>query len=108
MVPQPHCRQARVDLDHFPLPVTVLSSLSPVWGQIGVGILRYTPPKVVAGNSNKQEDDADEGLYDILSNPRKTYITPPGTGFLPRETAWHHQQVRSGTASPKKKEKIRD
>jgi len=31
--------------------------------------------------------------YSILSNPRKTYITPPGTGFLPRETAWHHQKV---------------
>jgi N6-L-threonylcarbamoyladenine synthase len=26
----------------------------------------------------------------ILSNVRKTYITPPGTGFLPRETAIHH------------------
>ena len=31
------------------------------------------------------------GQYTILSNPRKTYITPPGQGFLPRETAWHHQ-----------------
>ncbi|GJP34071.1 hypothetical protein CLOM_g18541 [Closterium sp. NIES-68] len=28
----------------------------------------------------------------ILSNPRCTYITPPGHGFLPRETAVHHQQ----------------
>jgi len=28
---------------------------------------------------------------DILSNPRHTYITPPGTGFLPRETAEHHR-----------------
>jgi N6-L-threonylcarbamoyladenine synthase len=27
----------------------------------------------------------------ILSNLRHTYITPPGTGFLPRETAIHHQ-----------------
>ncbi|XP_074584788.1 uncharacterized protein LOC141840639 [Curcuma longa] len=26
----------------------------------------------------------------ILSNPRHTYITPPGHGFLPRETAHHH------------------
>ncbi|CAN0442843.1 unnamed protein product, partial [Hapterophycus canaliculatus] len=34
-----------------------------------------------------------EGSYDILSNPRKTYLTPAGTGFLPRETAYHHQQV---------------
>eukprot|EP00605_Chrysophyceae_sp_TOSAG23-4_P002317 GSChrysophyteH1.ASY1.ANO1.2563.1 assembled CDS len=32
-----------------------------------------------------------ESEYDILSNPRKTYITPAGQGFLPRETAWHHQ-----------------
>ena len=30
---------------------------------------------------------------EILSNPRKTYITPPGTGFLPRETAEHHRAV---------------
>jgi N6-L-threonylcarbamoyladenine synthase len=27
----------------------------------------------------------------IASNPRRTYVTPPGTGFLPRETARHHQ-----------------
>jgi len=43
--------------------------------KIGVGIVRYH-----------------FGEYDILSNPRKTYITPVGQGFLPRETAWHHQQ----------------
>lgn len=42
--------------------------------KIGVGIIRYS------------DDD-----YVILSNPRKTYITPAGQGFLPRETAWHHQ-----------------
>lgn len=27
----------------------------------------------------------------ILANLRETFITPPGTGFLPRETAVHHQ-----------------
>jgi N6-L-threonylcarbamoyladenine synthase len=27
----------------------------------------------------------------VLSNPRRTYITPPGEGFLPSETARHHQ-----------------
>eukprot|EP01031_Cornospumella_fuschlensis_P031652 gene31652-38253_t len=45
--------------------------------KIGVGLLKYDP---------------DTRQYDILSNPRKTYITPAGQGFLPRETAWHHQR----------------
>lgn len=39
--------------------------------KIGVGIVR------------------DDGT--ILANPRKTYVTPPGTGFLPKETAEHHR-----------------
>ncbi|DBA99386.1 hypothetical protein WJX82_002319 [Trebouxia sp. C0006] len=33
---------------------------------------------------------SDDGV--ILANPRHTYITPPGQGFLPRETAIHHQE----------------
>uniref|UniRef100_W5LK46 N(6)-L-threonylcarbamoyladenine synthase n=1 Tax=Astyanax mexicanus TaxID=7994 RepID=W5LK46_ASTMX len=28
---------------------------------------------------------------EVLSNPRRTYITPPGQGFLPSETARHHR-----------------
>lgn len=28
----------------------------------------------------------------VLSNPRRTYITPPGEGFQPKETAEHHQK----------------
>ena len=28
----------------------------------------------------------------VLSNPRETFITPPGTGFLPKETAEHHRK----------------
>lgn len=48
--------------------------------KIGVGIIRYNHC----------------GDTEILSNPRKTYITPPGQGFLPRETAWHHQNHISG------------
>ncbi|EEB11239.1 O-sialoglycoprotein endopeptidase, putative [Pediculus humanus corporis] len=27
----------------------------------------------------------------VLANPRKTFITPPGEGFLPKETAQHHR-----------------
>jgi N6-L-threonylcarbamoyladenine synthase len=45
-----------------------------------VGILRFNP------------DAAPADQYSILANPRKTYVTPPGFGFLPRETAYHHQK----------------
>lgn len=46
--------------------------------KVGVGIIRV---------SNRNNLDTE-----VLSNPRKTYITPPGEGFLPRDTAWHHQR----------------
>eukprot|EP01040_Poterioochromonas_malhamensis_P008226 gene8226-8896_t len=45
--------------------------------KVGVGIVHYDPVNET---------------YDIIANVRKTYITPAGQGFLPRETAWHHQQ----------------
>lgn len=45
------------------------------------------------GSANKVAVGVVSHTGDILSNPRKTYITPPGTGFLPRETAEHHRQV---------------
>ena len=28
---------------------------------------------------------------EVLSNPRRTYITPPGQGFMPSDTARHHR-----------------
>lgn len=28
----------------------------------------------------------------VLSNPRHTFITPPGHGFMPSETAKHHKE----------------
>lgn len=33
---------------------------------------------------------------EVLANVRKTYITPPGEGFLPKETAKHHREVVLG------------
>lgn len=33
-----------------------------------------------------------DGSVEILSNVRHTYITPPGEGFLPSETARHHKE----------------
>ncbi|CAO3623979.1 unnamed protein product [Cunninghamella blakesleeana] len=42
--------------------------------KLGIGIIRH-----------------ENGKVDVLSNVRDTYITPPGQGFLPRETAEHHR-----------------
>ncbi|KAI9248751.1 putative tRNA threonylcarbamoyladenosine biosynthesis protein osgep-like protein [Sporodiniella umbellata] len=42
--------------------------------KLGVGIIRHEGEAV-----------------DILANVRDTYITPPGQGFLPRDTAQHHR-----------------
>ncbi|OAX44737.1 O-sialoglyco protein endopeptidase [Rhizopogon vinicolor AM-OR11-026] len=33
-----------------------------------------------------------DGSMEVLSNVRHTYITPPGEGFLPRDTAQHHRE----------------
>ncbi|KIO23230.1 hypothetical protein M407DRAFT_78327 [Tulasnella calospora MUT 4182] len=44
--------------------------------KLGIGIVEHTP----------------DGETIIRSNVRHTYITPPGEGFLPRDTAQHHRE----------------
>ena len=68
-------------LGNLPLPhpskrVTIIG-IEGSANKVAVGVLRYDPYP--------------SPHYTTLSNPRKTYISPPGHGFLPRETAWHHQ-----------------
>ncbi|CAG9463405.1 unnamed protein product [Pedinophyceae sp. YPF-701] len=46
----------------------------------------------IEGSANKCAVGIVKDDGTILSNPRHTFITPPGTGFLPRETAVHHQE----------------
>jgi N6-L-threonylcarbamoyladenine synthase len=43
------------------------------------------------GSANKISIGIIDEDGEIYANPRYTYITPPGTGFLPRETAEHHR-----------------
>ncbi|KAM3579546.1 putative tRNA threonylcarbamoyladenosine biosynthesis protein kae1 [Umbelopsis sp. WA50703] len=49
------------------------------------------------GSANKlgigiiQHDETGESPAKVLSNIRDTYVTPPGQGFLPRDTAQHHR-----------------
>lgn len=44
--------------------------------KFGAGIIQHLP----------------NGDVNVLSNIRHTHITPPGEGFLPRDTALHHRK----------------
>ncbi|KAF9455692.1 glycoprotease family-domain-containing protein [Collybia nuda] len=43
--------------------------------KLGAGVIKHSP----------------DGSTTVLSNVRHTYITPPGEGFQPRDTALHHR-----------------
>ncbi|KAL7421612.1 putative tRNA threonylcarbamoyladenosine biosynthesis protein kae1 [Cryptotrichosporon argae] len=49
--------------------------------KLGAGIISHTP----TGTGKA-------ALVTVLSNVRHTYITPPGEGFLPSDTARHHRE----------------
>ena len=55
---------------------TIVLGIEGSANKVGVGIVRYN-----------QRDHT----YEILANPRKTFVAPTGHGFLPKETALHHQ-----------------
>jgi N6-L-threonylcarbamoyladenine synthase len=46
----------------------------------------------IEGSANKIGVGIVDNEGNILANPRKTYITPPGQGFRPKETADHHRR----------------
>ena len=68
---------------------TIVLGIEGSANKVGVGILKYSPLK---RRHDAATNDVDEPAnYHILSNPRKTYIAPTGQGFLPKQTATHHQ-----------------
>ena len=54
--------------------------------KLGAGIISHAPP--VDGPSGSKRAT----VVTVLSNVRHTYITPPGEGFLPSDTARHHRE----------------
>jgi N6-L-threonylcarbamoyladenine synthase len=46
----------------------------------------------IEGSANKIGVGIVNDKGDILANPRRTHIAPPGSGFLPKETAEHHRK----------------
>ena len=57
---------------------TIVLGIEGSANKVGVGVLKYSPA-------------APSPVYHILSNPRKTFVAPTGQGFLPKDTALHHQ-----------------
>ena len=79
--------------------------------KVGVGIVRYdgrsgarrrdvfarneTRARAARASAHRPHERAPlAGEYAILSNPRETYVTPPGSGFRPRETVSAHGCLR--------------
>ena len=50
--------------------------------KLGVGIIRQP---------DDYNSDGDTGRAEILANIRHTFVSPPGEGFLPKDTAIHHR-----------------
>ncbi len=72
-------------IENLPLPPqrlfnkygkTVVLGMEGSANKIGIGVVEYDPST---------------HSYQILANPRKTFIPPTGQGFLPKQTATHHQ-----------------
>ncbi|GAA5937428.1 tRNA N6-adenosine threonylcarbamoyltransferase [Sporobolomyces koalae] len=55
--------------------------------KLGVGLILHSPP-----SQGDKSATGDPGTVSILSNIRHTYVTPPGEGFLPSDTARHHKR----------------
>lgn len=74
---------AHIDLDKYAKPgkeYYLALGLEGSANKLGVGVIKH--PLGQLSETNRAV---------ILSNVRDTYITPPGEGFLPRDTARHHR-----------------
>lgn len=72
-----------VDLDQYAKPgksYYLALGLEGSANKLGVGVIKHNVGPLWAENP-----------AEVLSNVRDTYITPPGEGFLPRDTARHHR-----------------
>ncbi|GAA5841342.1 hypothetical protein JCM9279_000620 [Rhodotorula babjevae] len=59
--------------------------------KLGVGLILHSPP-ANASSTARRSPTGDAATVSILSNIRHTYVTPPGEGFLPSDTARHHKR----------------
>lgn len=72
-----------IDLDRYAKPGKshyLALGLEGSANKLGVGVIKHNLGPLTSTNA-----------AEVLSNIRDTYITPPGEGFLPRDTARHHR-----------------
>jgi N6-L-threonylcarbamoyladenine synthase len=72
-----------IDLDRYAKPGKshyLALGLEGSANKLGVGVIKHNLGPLTSTNA-----------AEVLSNVRDTYITPPGEGFLPRDTARHHR-----------------
>lgn len=65
--------------------------------KLGAGIVLHKPfdPSAPSSSSSSAPSSISSrsvGQVEILSNVRHTYVTPPGSGFQPSDTAKHHKE----------------
>lgn len=65
--------------------------------KLGIGIISHPAPDGsftttnTSGTLQTPKDKPQQDDAQVLSNIRHTYNSPPGTGFLPKDTALHHR-----------------
>jgi N6-L-threonylcarbamoyladenine synthase len=82
-------KQAPSPLPAPPRPLLALG-LEGSANKLGVGLILHSPPSSSAQGATSAIGDP--ATVSILSNIRHTYVTPPGEGFLPSDTARHHKR----------------
>ena len=60
--------------------------------KLGVGVIHHPSPQHDSPHSQQAPSKHDSPPVRILSNLRHTYVSPPGSGFLPKDTAAHHRR----------------
>ncbi|PWZ01548.1 peptidase M22, glycoprotease [Testicularia cyperi] len=62
--------------------------------KLGAGIVLHKPfdPNAPSSSTPSSISSRSVGSVEILSNVRHTYVTPPGSGFQPSDTAKHHKE----------------
>ena len=60
--------------------------------KLGVGVIFHPDSAYDSPQDYASKNGSKSQPVRILANLRHTYVSPPGTGFLPRETAEHHRR----------------